>query len=153
YPLAIVTGEDGIHFDDLLYVGGDVPPRRFAGNHKDFGLQYVRGIEEGNGTPPGQNLWVTYSMNKEDIWVARIPLAVRFAATGPVHDTFDALPGDREIPGWNIYRTLWASARVAKSPDGEGKSLKLEDRDPHDYARAVRVFPETKSAALRFKVY
>ena len=67
YPLAIVTGDDGILFDTLLLVHGEVPPRRFEGKYKDHGPQYVRGIAEGNGTPPGNDMWITYSGNKEDI--------------------------------------------------------------------------------------
>jgi len=43
---------------------------RFSGIFKNLGPQYVRGIEEGNGNPPGLHLWNTYSMNKEDIWSA-----------------------------------------------------------------------------------
>src|SRR5205085_2851239 len=58
WPLGIVTGEDGIRFDTMLVVHGEVPPRRFRGRWKDFGPQYVRGIEEGNGTPPGDVMWV-----------------------------------------------------------------------------------------------
>ena len=79
WPLAVVTGEDGITFDHLLCVNGEVPPRRFIGTYKDFGQNYVRGIAEGNGTPPDGGLWVTYSMNKEDIWVSRVPVPVRYA--------------------------------------------------------------------------
>lgn len=153
YPLAIVTGADGIHFDDLLTIGGEAPQRRFAGNHKDFGLQYVRGIAEGNGTPPSRDLWVTYSVNKEDIWVARIPLPVRSAVTAPVRDTFDDLPDGGDVRDWNIYSPLWAPVRVADFPSAANKSLQLDDRDPYDYARAVRVFPRSAKAAIGFKVY
>jgi hypothetical protein len=153
YPLGIVTGEDGIHFDNLLFIHGDVAPRRFSGNHKDFGVQYVRGIEEGNGTPPGDDLWVTYSSNKEDIWVSRVPIPVRYAAAGPVKDTFDAIAAGGAIPDWNIYSTVWAPVRVAEFPSARNKSLELQDGDPYDYARAVRVFEESKSATLSFKIY
>ncbi len=153
YPLGIITGDDGIHFNDLLYIAADVSPRRFAGNHKDFGLQYVRGIAEGNGIPPGRNLWVAYSMNKEDIWISRIPVPVHYAATAPVHDTFDALPEGAAIPDWNIYSPIWAPVRVAAFPSARNKSLELSDRDPYDYARAVRVFPEGALATIRFRVF
>ena len=51
WPLALVTG-DGRQFDHLSLVNGEVPPRRFIGRFKDFGLNYVRGIAEGNGVPP-----------------------------------------------------------------------------------------------------
>lgn len=153
YPLAIITGDDGIHFDHMLFVAADLAPRRFAGLHKDFGLQYVRGIEEGNGTPQGNDLWITYSVNKEDIWVSRIPLPVRSSATGPVRDGFDGLPVGGEVPNWNIYSALWAPVSVAAFPNEQNKSLELQDRDPYDYARAVRVFEESKSPSVTFRVY
>jgi hypothetical protein len=113
----------------------------------------VRGIEEGNGNPPGNNLWVTYSVNKEDIWVSRIPLLVHSATTKPVHDTFDSLPAGGDVPDWNIYSPLWAPVRVAEFPSARNKSLELQDRDPYGYARAVRVFAESKSPAVTFKVF
>jgi hypothetical protein len=153
YPLAIVTGEDGIHFDNLLYLAADSSPRRFSGNHKDFGLQYTRGIEEGNGKPPGSNLWVTYSMNKEDIWISRIPVPLRAIVADPVHDTFDNLaPGD-PVPDWNLTSGLWAPVRVAAFPSDQNKSLELSDRDPYEYARAVRVFPESVRTEVSFQVF
>jgi len=153
YPLAIVTGEDGIHFDNLLYIAADSSPRRFSGNHKDFGLQYMRGIEEGNGKPPGNDLWVTYSMNKEDIWITRVPVPVRSAVTGPVRDTFDALTPGGPVPNWNLSSALWAPVRVAAFPSEQNKSLELSDRDPYEYARAVRVFPESVQTEVSFQVF
>ncbi|MCP4642747.1 MAG: hypothetical protein GY851_20035, partial [bacterium] len=59
YPLVMVTGDDGIIFDNMLLVHGEVPPRRFFGRWKDYGPQYVRGIIEGNGTPPEDAMWIT----------------------------------------------------------------------------------------------
>ena len=40
---------------------------RYGGNYKSRGPQYVRGIQEGNGIPKDSDMWVSYSMNKEDI--------------------------------------------------------------------------------------
>ena len=37
YPLVVVTSEDGIRFDDMAVVHGEVPPRRYDGSCKDFG--------------------------------------------------------------------------------------------------------------------
>jgi hypothetical protein len=153
WPLAIVTGDDGVLFDNMLCVQGDVPPRRFAGTFKDFGSQYNRVVEEGNGKTPGPDLWVAYSMNKEDIWVTRIPVPVRQRVTGPVHDTFDSLEAGGPVTDWNTYSPRWAPVGVADFPSAANKSLELQDKDPYDYARAVRVFPETKSATLHFKIH
>jgi hypothetical protein len=153
WPLAIVTGDDGVIFDNMLCVQGEVPPRRFAGRYKDFGSQYNRVAEEGNGQTPGPDLWVTYSMNKEDIWVSRVPVPVRHRVTGPVHDTFDNLNAGGAVTDWNIYSPKWCPVGVADFPSATNKSLELTDKDPYDYARAVRVFPESKSVTIQFKIH
>ena len=72
WPLAIVTSRDGLHFDDLRCIVGEVPPMRYEGHFKNAGPQYVRGLEVGES--PDGALWLAYSMNKEDICVARVPL-------------------------------------------------------------------------------
>ena len=151
WPLAVVSGDDGIHFDNLLTVQGDIPLRRYNGLDKAFGAQYNRAIAEGNGTPPGQGFWITYSMNKDDIWVCRIPVPVTGTVAHPVHDTFDT--GTLEDLPWNLYCPRWAPITLADLPSKTNRSLQLSDRDPADYARAVRVFPETaKQGIVRFKI-
>lgn len=153
WPLALVTSADGVVFDNMLLINGEVPPRRFMGRAKDFGLQYVRGISEGNGTPPGSDMWITYSVNKEDIWISRVPVPVRERVDGRVEDLFDELRAGGRIPDWNIYRTQWADAEIVDFPDSQNKSLVLSDRDPYDYAKAVRVFEESESVNISFRVY
>jgi len=131
-----------------LTVVGEVPPRRYNGLDKAFGPQYVRGVE-GNGKPPGDAFWITWSMNKDDIWVSRIPVPVRASADKPVRDDFNN--GAIEDLPWDLYSPLWASARLADFPSSTNRSLELRDREPADYARAVRIFPESKQATVRFK--
>lgn len=142
WPLAIVTGDDGLTFERMLLVSGEVPPRRFAGLYKDFGLNYVRGIVEGNGSPPDGDMWITYSMNKEDIWVSRIPVPVRHRVEAPVYDTFETMIPGGEVVDWNIYSPLWAPVTVVKFSNEGRQSLELRDADPYDYAKAERVFSE-----------
>jgi hypothetical protein len=149
WPLAIVTSDDGGTFDQMLTVVGEVPPRRYNGLDKAFGPQYVRGVEV-NGKPPGNAFWITWSMNKDDIWVSRVPTPVSARVSGPVRDDFNTGPIE-ELP-WNLYSPLWASTRLAEFPSVTNRSLELRDREPADYARAVRVFPESKQATVRFKV-
>jgi len=153
YPLAIITSDDGITFDNMLLVQGEVPPRRFMGRWKDFGPCYMRGLLEGNGNPPGTDMWLTYSMNKEDIWISRIPVPVMYAVDGNVNDNFNSLEADGAVPDWNIYCPLWAPITVTNFPSASNKSLKLSDSDPYDYARAIRVFRETTSATISVKVF
>ncbi|GAB2778049.1 hypothetical protein GCM10027275_21670 [Rhabdobacter roseus] len=153
YPLVVVTGDDGILYDNMLLVQGEVPPRRFYGRWKDFGPCYVRGIVEGNGNPPGHDMWLTYSMNKEDMWVSRVPTPIRYEVKGKVSDSFDKLDLNGPVPDWNIYAPQWAPVAVVSSPGKPGKSLELTDRDPYDYARAIRVFEEGSRVEVKLSVY
>jgi len=146
WPLAISTSAGGLNYTNLLLVHGEITPMRYGGNYKSYGPQYVRGIEEGNGTPPDGNLWVTYSVNKEDLWVASIPVPVTDREDAPVNHVFSTLPDGKELNGWNICSPLWAPVSIVRK-DGE-KWLSLADRDRYDYAKAERlVQPSTKLSA------
>ena len=94
FPLVVVSGEDGITFRNMRVVFGDKPPLRYPGLNKGPGPQYARGISEwssdGSWTDPG--MWVTYSVNKEDIWVSRIPVPV--GATAPTTRAATSRPPD-----------------------------------------------------------
>ncbi len=149
YPLVLVTSDDGILFDDMVTVQAEVPPQRYFGRWKDFGPCYTRGITPGEGNPPGDDLWLTYSMNKEDIWVSRVPVTVQYAVKGKVQENFDALPLGGRVENWNIYSPQWAPVTIAEG--NGGKFLQLADKDPCDYARAIRVFEEGTKAKIAFK--
>ncbi len=140
WPLAISTSDDGLNYKDLLLVHGEISPMRYGGNYKSAGPQYVRGITEGEGTPPDGKIWVAYSMNKEDIWVASIPVPVTSVVTENVNDVFNTLPNGEELKFWNTYDLSWASTKIDKKADGK-KWLTLRDQDFFDYARAERVIP------------
>ncbi len=152
YPLIVCTSDDGILFDDMLIVQGEVPPRRFFGRWKDYGPCYVRGIVEGNGDPPGDDMWLTYSMNKEDIWVSRIPVPIRYAVNHSVRDDFDQLDAKGHIDSWNIYAPIWAPISIESEQNTSNKYLVLEDKDPYDYARAIRVFKEQATLNTGIKI-
>jgi hypothetical protein len=135
FPLVVVTGEDGITFRDMRIVQAELPRQRYPGLHRSIGPQYVRGLSRwsDDGSRAGEMvMWVTYSMNKEDIWVSRVPLPVR--------------PDEsrRQISGvddLNLYVPKWAGATLAAD------QLCLENSDPFDAVCATRVMPE--SAVLR----
>lgn len=151
YPLIVITGNDGITFDEMLVVHGEVPPRRFFGRWKDFGPCYVRGIVPGNGDPPGDELWVTYSVNKEDIWASRVPVPIRWRVEGPVADDFEDMARGGHVRDWNVYSPIWALVEVAAS-GSDNRCLQLRDKDPYDYARAVRVFEPAATARVSFRL-
>ena len=139
WPLAISTSTDGLDYTTLSLVNGEISPMRYGGNYKSYGPQYTRGVQ-----PTGSDLasaitdrdtcfWVTYSMNKEDIWVSQIPVPVRTVAT-----SYDE--------PWNIYSPVMA--RVEFMADG----IRLHDSDPYDYAKVERVIPATRDLTLSFDI-
>lgn len=151
WPLAISTSDDGLKYTDLLLVHGEISPMRYGGNYKSAGPQYVRGITEKNGTPPDGNLWVSYSVNKEDIWVASIPVPVTSVVKENAQDVFNEMPNNQELKLWNTYNLSWASTKIEKKEDGV-KWLTLRDRDLFDYSRAERVIPFSEKLEASFTV-
>ena len=146
WPLAISLSEDGLEYTTLNLVNGEVTPERHYGLYKSFGPQYTRGISEGNGTPPDGDLWVTYSNNKEDLWVSRIPVPVLTTATGHARGGFSGYAALADMTDWNIYSPLWAPVKL------DGEWLTLSDRDPYDYAKVERLIPPTKELTVEFDV-
>ena len=143
WPLALSLSSDGLEYTTLSLVNGDVTPLRHGGNYKNYGPQYTRGIQEGNGTPPDSNLWVTYSNNKEDMWVSRIAVPVR------LHATTHAIPfaPNATLPSltdWNLHIPLLCPVTLS---DGQ---LTLSDADPFDYAKAERVIPNSRELEVTF---
>lgn len=151
HPLAVMSSDDEEHFDHLLAIHGELPDQRFPGGYKNMGPQYVRGIVEGDGTPPGTAMWLAYSVNKEDIWISRVPVPLT-AAAGPVNDNFDALAVGAQPEEWNVYQPKWANVGIVDAGAGAKRALELRDAEPTDYARAVRVFPATRSTRAKFKL-
>lgn len=152
YPLCLSLSNDGINFEQFHIIHDELPIKRFGGKGKNNGPQYVRGIAEGNGNPPGSDLWLTYSVSKEDIWVSRIPVPVRFEITKHAQDHFDGLDIGEDLSDWSLYKPFWAQISVADNPKGTGKCLMLEDEDPYDYSRAVRHFPKSHNVHIEFSV-
>ncbi|RZJ79238.1 MAG: six-hairpin glycosidase [Flavobacterium sp.] len=146
WPLAVSTSKNGLDYNNLLLVNGEVAPMRYGGNYKSYGPQYVRGIIEGNGKPKDGKMWLTYSMNKEDIWVSSVPLPVTAIVNEPVNDDFTKLPVGKELEMWNIYSPLWAPVKI------ENKALLLKDKDPFDYAKAERVFSSSRKVITEFSI-
>ncbi len=146
WPLAVSVSDDGWKYKNLLVVNGEITSMRYGGAYKSYGPQYVRGIQEMDGKPADNNMWVTYSMNKEDMWVSRIPVPVKENVKTHVNDMFNSLPAGKELNEWNIYSPLWC--RVNVETVNNQKVIALHDSDPFDYAKAERIFPESKKVTV-----
>ncbi|WP_149915433.1 sialidase/neuraminidase family protein [Sphingobacterium cavernae] len=145
WPLAVSTSIDGLNYTDLLLINGEISTMRYGGNYKSYGPQYVRGITEDNGSPDNKTMWLTYSMNKEDMWVAKVPVPVVSEVTENVDDDFSKNAFE-SFNKWNIYSPLWSSVKI------ENGSLVLRDSDLYDYAKAERVVPSSKRIKLSFSL-
>lgn len=150
WPLAISLSPDGLDYKTLNLVHGEVPVSRYAGQFKNFGPQYVRGIQEGNGTPPDGDLWVTYSVGKEDMWVARIPVPVELVVSAHADENFADFAKLADLTMWNLYSPVWAPVSLVAK---DGKTwLTLSDRDPFDVSKVERKIPPTRELSVEFDI-
>ena len=153
FPLVVMTSKDCHVFDHMSVVHGELPPMRYQGIHKNLGPQYVRGIAEGNGNAPGNHLWITYSMNKEDIWVSRMRVPLASTVDHPVNEDFETAVSTHDLEFWNLYSPQWAPISVVCEPgDAANRCLELRDQEPFDYARAERIFPESRCTTVTFRI-
>ena len=76
WPLVMLTSDDGVTFGDPHALHGELPPRRYEGKSKSPGASYHRGLSKWNddGSWKDDAVWLVYSLNKEEIRVARVPL-------------------------------------------------------------------------------
>lgn len=151
WPLAVSVSDDGLRYKNLLLVNGEITSLRYGGAYKSYGPQYVRGIQEGDGIPPGRDMWVSYSMNKEDIWVSKIPVPVTDKVEKDINDDFAAMDAGTALNEWNIYSPLWAPVSVTKNAAGKN-ALQIKDGDPFDYAKAERVIPVAEKTGIFFSI-
>jgi hypothetical protein len=66
--LAISLSRDGLNFDRMAVIRFVAPQPRYEGRSKSIGYAYPHSVVV------GEQLWVIYSVNKEDIEIAHIPL-------------------------------------------------------------------------------
>lgn len=150
WPLALSVSSDGLDYTNLLLVNGEISTMRYGGSYKSYGPQYVRGIQERNVRPNDGKVWVTYSMNKENIWISSIPVPITAKATQQVNDNFNKLPDGKELDNWNYFSPVWARVGIEKYQGR--KCLLLRDKDEFDYALARRLFPPSEDIHVEFTV-
>ena len=153
YPMVVMTSEDGHAFDDILCLHGEVPPMRYYGWAKNKGPQYIRGIIEGNGNPPGNHMWNTYSVGKEDIWVSRARVPITGRVDRHVNQNFEGVDSEADLEMWNFYIPQWAPIDIVAPPGSGNHVLQLCDEEPYDYACAERHFPPSGKGIVEFSVF
>jgi hypothetical protein len=87
-------------------------------------------------------------MNKEDIWVACVPIPITGQVTGDLNDNFQGHAPGKYIKGWNTYSPQWAPVSI--SSEQGNRFLRFEDSDPFDYASVMRVIDQSSSVRLAF---
>jgi hypothetical protein len=151
FPMVILTSDDGHTFDNMLCLRGEVPLKRYQGLHKNTGPQYYRGIIEGNGNPPGNDMWIVYSVNKEDMWIARVQIPIREEVSADVDQDFQNIETISDLNKWNLVLPKWAPITVSKDSKSKNKYLEFRDEEPYDYCLAERVFPKSKKVGIQFR--
>lgn len=128
YPMCMITSKDGESFDNMKLICGEVAMKRYAGFWKDYGAQYMRGITPGltkGEKMPSDSCYLVYSLNKEDIWLAVIPVC-----GGKVTDS---LANEAD---WNLYAPKFTKHVIDAK---EGFKLEVWDKDPVDHFVATHV--------------
>jgi hypothetical protein len=151
WPMAVSVSKDGLEYNNLSLVHGEISPMRYSGNEKSYGPQYLRGIMPGNGKVPDGNMWLTYSVNKEDIWISRVTVPILSKASDPIHEDLSKYSDLSQLTRWNIYSPIRARVSIDKAPDGRN-ALKLSDKDRYDYAKAEHLYPESKNFTIEFSI-
>ena len=153
FPLVAVSGDDGYAFDDILNIHAEVPPMRFRGANKSLGPQYIRGILPVNGNPPGDHMWLTYSGNKEDLWVARVRVPMLGSVEEHLREGFEGYDRLADMELWNLYLPQWAPVSLHTDPlDPANPVLRIADEEPYDYAKVERHIPSSKRLRISFRV-
>lgn len=151
FPMTALVGDDGNTFDRIFALRGEVPVRRYQGVHKNPGPQYFRGIIEGNGNPPGDELWITYSMNKEDIWVTKTRVPITGTVSDEVTEDFESAKSLSDLKLWSLYVPTWGPIEIKNDLSANNKYLELRDEEPYDYSFAERIFPSAAKKMIEFK--
>lgn len=147
WPLAVMWGDNGEDFFHLSAAVPEISPCRCQGALKNLGAQYMRGITEANAHPDDQAMWLAYSVNKEDMWVCRIPVPMDNLWRRDVEDHMDSISDETLRNTWNLYVPSWNQARLEQTEEGK-RGLLLADADPYNRTRAMRKFRPGKRVKI-----
>ncbi len=153
-PFVVTTSENGLTYTaDMLVVSGDNGKQLFrngTADNKTLGPSYVRGltsVANWEGKPrPNDNIWLTYSTNKEFVWVTEVPKELSGTVNAHVNDQFSGFTPGGKVGSWNIRNGGWTPVQLVST--SAGTTLRLQDKDRYDFAKAFRVFPESQQVTI-----
>ena len=153
-PFVVTTSENGLTYTaDMLVVSGDNGKQLFrngTADNKTLGPSYVRGltsVANWEGKPrPNDNIWLTYSTNKEFVWVTEVPKELSGTVNAHVNDQFSGFTAGGKVGSWNIRNGGWTPVQLVST--SAGTTLRLQDKDRYDFAKAFRVFPESQQVTI-----
>lgn len=134
WPLVASSSNNGQDFGEMYTILPEVPPCRYAGRLKNLGPQYIRGIVEYNPQPDDNAFYLTYSNNKEDIWISRIAVPLRGEETRDASIDMGTASWKQIADTWNLTLPSWGGIEL------EDGALVLRDSDPYHRAIAERAF-------------
>jgi hypothetical protein len=79
FPLVLLTSRDGVTFSGpARVIHGELPTTHYPGKNKSPGASYIRGLStwSDDGSRGQDAIWLLYSVNKEEIWLSRVPLSI-----------------------------------------------------------------------------
>ena len=128
WPLAISLSKDGLEYTTLNLVHGEILrcAMEEITNHMVLNIPVHSGRKR---SPADGDLWVSYSVNKEDMWISRIPVPVEINASAHADDDFSKSGSIAELTNWNIYSPVWAPVSL------EGEWLKYKIKIPSTMRR------------------
>lgn len=149
HPLVLVMSADGQTFTDgvVLRDSNDLQPLRYEGKSKNLGYSYQKSIVW------GEDLYVSYGTNKEDVEYTRVPLGdismrdVPGAVERPNVDgggrslsvswSAPADAGDAEVTGYVIEATARSGRTETVEVAGDARSTMLTGVHPGRYSVTV----------------
>ena len=98
-------------------------------------------------------MWLTYSSNKEDIWVARVRTPIAGSVSDHLNEGFEGYRKTSDMELWNLYLPKWAPVSLESDPwDDQNQVLQIMDEEPYDYAKVERHIPSSKRVRISFRV-
>lgn len=152
WPLSIATSEDGWYYSDIMNIIPFSPPRRYFGFHKSLGASYPSGIGKYSELPK-DNMYIVFSVNKEDIWISIIPKHKIQGQYVGVNYLFNSKKSIRDF--WDdccIYMPKQSKYYFSLNPYNNESCLLIEESEAFDRFKIDKYFKKCIRRCLKFTI-